>query len=70
MTINVSDEEWKERLSPLAYAVLRQAATERPGTGELLYETRAGLYSCGACGEPLFDADTKFDSGCGWPSFF
>ena len=64
MTVDVSDAEWKTRLSPRAYAVLRQAATERPGTGELLYETR------GACGEPLFDANTKFDSGCGWPSFF
>lgn len=71
MTENVkSEEEWREQLSPDAYAVLRQAATERAWTGELLDEKRAGLYTCGACGAELFRSGTKFDSGCGWPSFY
>lgn len=65
-----SDEEWREALSPDAYAVLRQAATERAFTGELLGEERDGLYRCGACHAELFQAGTKFDSGCGWPSFY
>lgn len=65
-----SDAEWRERLSPEEYAILRQAATERAGTGELLDEQRDGLYRCRACGNELFVAGTKFDSGCGWPSFY
>lgn len=65
-----SDAEWRERLSPEEYAILRQAATERAGTGELLDEHRDGLYRCRACGNELFVAGTKFDSGCGWPSFY
>jgi len=65
-----SDEEWREILGPERFAILRQAATERPWTGELLDEHRAGTYSCGACGAVLFTADTKFDSHCGWPSFY
>ena len=64
------DEEWRIKLSPAEYAVLRQAATERPWSGELLEEHRAGLYTCKACGNELFKAGTKFDSGCGWPSFY
>ena len=64
------DEEWRIKLSPAEYAVLRQAATERPWSGELLEEKRAGLYTCKACGNELFKAGTKFDSGCGWPSFY
>ncbi|MBL3685902.1 peptide-methionine (R)-S-oxide reductase [Leucobacter zeae] len=66
----LSDSEWRERLSPEEYAILRQAATERAGTGALLDEERAGLYTCRACGNELFVAGTKFDSGCGWPSFY
>ncbi|QIK62976.1 peptide-methionine (R)-S-oxide reductase MsrB [Leucobacter viscericola] len=65
-----SDQEWREQLSAEEYAILRQAATERAGTGALLDEERAGLYSCRACGNELFIAGTKFDSGCGWPSFY
>jgi peptide-methionine (R)-S-oxide reductase len=61
---------WRAKLDPAEYAVLREAATERPGTGELLHEEREGLYTCKACGNELFVAGTKFDSGCGWPSFY
>ena len=62
--------EWRAKLSPESYAVLREAATERPWSGALLKEDRAGLYACKACGNELFKAGTKFDSGCGWPSFY
>jgi peptide-methionine (R)-S-oxide reductase len=72
MTENPSPLEvnWLEKLSPEEYAVLREAATERPWTGTLLDESRAGLYTCKACGNELFESGTKFDSGCGWPSFY
>ena len=65
-----SEIDWLEKLSPEEYAVLREAATERPWTGKLLDESRAGLYTCKACGNELFASGTKFDSGCGWPSFY
>jgi peptide-methionine (R)-S-oxide reductase len=68
--VEKSDDQWKSELSDEEYAVLRHAATERPWTGELLDEKRDGLYSCKACGNELFKAGTKFDSGCGWPSFY
>jgi len=64
-----SDEEWRASLSPDAYHVARRKGTERPFTGALLNEKRAGVFTCVCCGAPLFDAASKFDSGTGWPSF-
>jgi len=68
--VQKSDAEWRERLTPEQYYVLRQHGTERPGTCALLNEKRAGTFSCAGCGQPLFVADRKFESGTGWPSFF
>ena len=68
--VQLSDSDWREKLSEVEYAVLRQSGTERAGTGELLDEERDGLYRCRGCGNELFVAGTKFDSGCGWPSFY
>src|SRR5690625_7773989 len=67
--VTKTDEQWREELSPAEYAILRQAATERPGTGELLHEDRVGVYSCRACGIKLFESRTKFEAHCGSPSF-
>src|ERR1700755_1660576 len=64
-----SDEEWREQLTPAQYDVLRRAGTEPPFTGDYVYNKDAGDYRCAACGTKLFDADTKFESGTGWPSF-
>lgn len=64
-----SDAEWRARLAPDAYRVLRQRGTERPGSSPLDKEKRAGLFGCKGCGLPLFASRTKFDSGTGWPSF-
>jgi peptide-methionine (R)-S-oxide reductase len=64
------DEQWRQELSPEEYAVLRQAGTERPWTGEYNETKEVGVYSCRACGHELFRSDTKFDSHCGWPSFY
>jgi len=68
--VEKSDAEWQAELGPERYAVLRQAATERAWSGELLDESRSGLYTCAACNAELFKSGTKFDSGCGWPSFY
>ena len=68
--VSKSEDEWRDELGAERYSVLREAATERPWTGELLDEERAGVYACAACGAELFKSGTKFDSGCGWPSFY
>jgi peptide-methionine (R)-S-oxide reductase len=68
--VEKTEDQWRSELSPEEYAVLRQAGTERPFTGELLNEHREGVYSCRACGNELFRSDTKFESHCGWPSFY
>jgi peptide-methionine (R)-S-oxide reductase len=64
------NSEWQEILTPFQYDVLREGATERPFTGEFYNTKDTGTYFCAACDEKLFVSDTKFDSGCGWPSFF
>ncbi|WP_156253129.1 peptide-methionine (R)-S-oxide reductase MsrB [Pseudactinotalea terrae] len=68
--VSKTDEEWRAELNPMEFAVLREAATERAFTGELLGEHRTGVFSCRACGAELFRSDTKFESHCGWPSFY
>lgn len=65
----MEEEEFKTKLSPEQYAVMREKGTEAPFTGKLLHETRDGVYRCVACESPLFASDAKFDSGTGWPSF-
>jgi peptide-methionine (R)-S-oxide reductase len=64
-----SEQEWREQLTPAQYDVLRKAGTEPPFTGEYVYNKASGDYRCAACSAILFGADTKFDSGTGWPSF-
>ena len=66
----LSDGEWRKRLSPQAYYVLREHGTERAGTSPLNNEKRSGVFACAGCGQGLFDSKTKYDSGTGWPSFY
>ena len=66
----ITDVEWRKRLPPAAYRVLRHEDTERPGTSPLLNEKRKGTYACLGCDLPLFSSATKFESGTGWPSFY
>ncbi len=70
VNLDKSDDEWKELLSPEQFKVLRLKGTEPPGVGKFLYNKEKGVYVCGGCGAPLFKSNAKFDSGCGWPSFF
>ena len=66
----LSDAEWKQRLSPEQYNILRKHGTERAGTSALNHEKRKGVFACAGCDLPLFASDTKFESGTGWPSFY
>ncbi len=67
--MHLTDAEWRERLTPEQYQILRQAGTERAFTGKYEKNKAAGEYVCAGCGQPLFNSETKFDSGSGWPSF-
>jgi peptide-methionine (R)-S-oxide reductase len=67
--VTLSDAEWREKLTPEQYAVLRQGGTERAFTGQYERNKQTGLYACAGCGEPLFSSETKYDSGSGWPSY-
>jgi peptide-methionine (R)-S-oxide reductase len=68
--VSRSDEEWRARLTPQQYEVMRRHGTERPGSCALNHEKRTGVFSCAGCDQPLFDTQRKFESGTGWPSFF
>jgi peptide-methionine (R)-S-oxide reductase len=68
--LRLSDAEWKKKLTPDQYAVLRKEGTERPGTSPLNQEKRKGRFHCAGCDLPLFTSETKFESGTGWPSFY
>ncbi len=69
-SVKLSKDEWRKRLPPAAYSVLREEGTERAGTSPLDNEKRPGVFVCAGCGLPLFTSEMKFDSGTGWPSFF
>lgn len=68
--VQLSTEEWRKKLTPDQFAVLRQHATERAGTSPLNFEKRTGIFHCAGCGQPLFESATKYESGSGWPSFW
>jgi len=68
--VQKTDAQWREQLDPMQYEVTRHAATERAFTGKYWDHFEAGQYNCVGCGTPLFDASTKFDAGCGWPSYW
>src|SRR5688572_28845106 len=65
----LTDQQWREQLAPEPYAAVRRRGTEMPDSCALLHETRAGVFSCAGCGQPLFESKLKFESGTGWPSF-
>lgn len=67
---NLSDDEWRKKLTKEQYDVLRKKGTEAPYTGSLLHNDKRGVYKCAACGNVIFDSSTKFDAHCGWPSFY
>lgn len=68
--MKLTEQQWQERLTPEEFRVCREKGTERPFTGQLLDVNDKGMYLCKCCGAELFSSDTKFDAGCGWPSFF
>jgi peptide-methionine (R)-S-oxide reductase len=68
--VALTDEQWRERLTPQQYEILRRHGTERPFTGEYVHVKDDGMYHCAGCGAELFSSQTKFDSGTGWPSFY
>lgn len=68
--MQLSEEQWKKKLTPEQYRILREKGTEPAGTGKLLNEKRGGSFKCAACGADLFSSEHKFESGTGWPSFF
>lgn len=67
--MQLSNQDWKKKLTEAQYKILREAGTERPFTGEYNLHFEDGVYTCAGCGTPLFKSETKFESGCGWPSF-
>ena len=69
IVMDITEKEWKQRLTPLQYHILREKGTERPHTGKYNLHFKDGIYNCAACGNPIFTSDAKFKSSCGWPAF-